>query len=112
VNLSVGARRPVLVGGAAVFAAALAVVLAAFLLLRGGSTAQAFELVENPGEPNGAGQQLFITNESVELTFVSVKAGYNNEFGRWSPLPEESFFFCKNVPVGYTVSGGRHTGPV
>ncbi|GAG43470.1 unnamed protein product, partial [marine sediment metagenome] len=76
------------------------------------SPAQAFTVEQPvPVEPNGAGQKLIIENESVELTFISVSAGFNNEFGRWEPLPTQSYFLCHDVEVGYTVAGGRYTGP-
>jgi len=97
----------------AVVVVCAAVLVALALTQLRDSTAEAFEIQQpSPPELYGAGQKLIITDEAVELELVSVEAGYDNEFGRWSPLPKESFFSCKDVPVGYTVSGGRYTGPV
>jgi hypothetical protein len=96
----------------AVVVVCAAVLVALALTQLRGSTAEAFTIQQpSPGELYGAGQQLIITDESVELQLVSLEASYNNEFGRWSPLPT-AFFNCKDVQPGWTVAAGRYTGPL
>ncbi len=110
-------HRALVIRIAGVVAGVLGVVLLAalaFVVSRG--TAEAFSLTAGSG-PYNAGQKLLLNNEAVDVRFVSVSAGFNNEFGRAVPNPSDpnytpsgSYFICKNIPVGYTVNAGSFFG--
>ena len=90
---------------AAVVVAALAAALA-----RGSRNTEAFTL--SGASDHNAGQSLTLQNESIELHFVGVSAGFNDQFGLTSPGPPRVYFNCKDVAPGFSVQGGSFTGPV
>lgn len=95
----------------ALAAALIAVLLSPLSPFSSTPEAGAFTLGAPSDIPNNSGQTLTIANEDVQLTFVSVSAGFNNEFGRALPPPTTSYFFCSSVPAGFTMDGGRFSGP-
>jgi uncharacterized protein YjbI with pentapeptide repeats len=90
----------------AIVAIALAAVLAR------GREADAYALGAATDQVHNAGQSLTLQNESIQLRFVSVSAGQNDEFGLNAPGTAHAFFKCKSVSPGFTVQGGSFAGPV
>lgn len=98
-------------GGAALAVALVALLLSPISPWNHTPSADAFSLGAASDVVHNAGQTLTIGNEDVQLTFVSVSAGFNNEFGRALPAPTTSYFFCNSVSPGFMVDGGRFSGP-
>jgi PKD repeat protein len=76
-------------------------------------------LTLTPGSgPHNAGQKLILNNEAVSVRFVSVEAGFQNEFGKAKPDPadpnyarEVLYFICQApTPPGTTVEAGTFAG--
>jgi uncharacterized protein YjbI with pentapeptide repeats len=86
------------------------VVATAIVALAHGREVDAYAL--GAATDHNAGQSLTLQNESIQLRFVSVSAGQNDEFGLNSPGSPHSFFKCKDVSPGFTVQGGSYSGPV
>jgi len=93
-------------------AVAAVVAIALTFVLPRARQADAYTLGPATDVQRNAGQTLTLQAESIQLRFVSVSAGQNDQFGLSSPGDPRAFFKCKDVAPGYTVQGGSYTGPV
>ncbi len=90
----------------------------ATVLVLPASRAQALTLTPASDGPNNAGQKLLLSNEAVSVEFVSVSAGFNNQFGKAKPNPADPsyttdilYFLCQSpTPPGTTFDAGTFSG--